>query len=304
MCASLCGVYFYSIKKSSTAHSSTPNAVSPNTVSQTILPNIASQNIISQTTIFPNIASQNIISQTTIFPNIVSQNTALNSISPISILNNDPTLFLYYTFGPNTINGTNVGNTINGSLINNAQIVNGAAISTTDFVVGTASMQFVAASSQYIQINPFTTLNNGITFLFWCKVNNTGNWSRIFDFGNGANVQNILIGFPNNQLWCGIHNSSGATDTPLYTEIINDNVWRHFTWIINPDGAYVIYVNGIFYKNIGIVRYPDNVVRNNNYLGKSNWNQDVYLNGAIDDFRMYNRVLSAIEILTIFSNKN
>jgi hypothetical protein len=198
----------------------------------------------------------------------------------------------------------NVGNTINGSLVNNAQIINDIAISTTDFVVGKASMQFIAASSQYVQINPFTTLNNGMTFLFWFRANNTGGWSRIFDFANGQNNQNILIGMPSNQLWCGIHNSSGATDTALYTTNINDNVWRHFTWIINPDGSYVTYVNGIFYQNIGVVRYPDNVVRNKNYLGKSNWNSDPYLNGAIDDFRMYNRVLLATEISTIYNNKN
>lgn len=277
ICASSGGIYFYIVNQSNTAYSSAPKIVSQNTASlNTALLNAASLNAAS-----------------------------LNAITPISILNNDPTLFLYYTFKPDTINGTNINN--NGKLVLDAKIVNGATINTTDRVGRTASMQFVAVSSQYIQINPFTTTgNNGITFLFWCKFNNSDSYSRIFDFGNGEHEQNILIGILNGQLYAAVVNDgkNRSSDRIIYSENINDNIWRHIALIISPTtGSFTIYVNAIFNQTINNSIYPDNTIRNYNYLGKSNWN-DPYLNGAIDDFRMYNRVLSVTEILTIYNNIN
>ncbi|MBN1575505.1 MAG: hypothetical protein JW913_03080, partial [Chitinispirillaceae bacterium] len=34
----------------------------------------------------------------------------------------------------------------------------------------------------------------------------------------------------------------------------------------------------------------------NNYIGRSQWSQDPYLNGEVDDFVIYNRALSASEV--------
>ena len=48
--------------------------------------------------------------------------------------------------------------------------------------------------------------------------------------------------------------------------------------------------------------YPTTTVtRSNCYIGKSNWVADGYYNGAIDDFRIYNTVLTAAQISTIYS---
>jgi hypothetical protein len=261
------------------------------------------QNIVSQNTASQNMASQNTVSQNIASQNMVSQNIASQNNLPISIINNDSSLLLYYSFESSTINSKDIANTINKSLVYNAQLANGANISTTDFKVGTASMQFVAASSQYIQINPFETGTIGMTFLFWCKFNNSGDFSKIFDFGNGSYLQNIAIGIVTNQMYCVIANtvSNNTDNIIIYTPSVNDNVWRHYALIINPSGLLVIYVNGVFIQNITNTIYPINITRNNNYLGKSNWSGNPYLNGAIDDFRMYNRILSANEISTIYS---
>jgi hypothetical protein len=50
--------------------------------------------------------------------------------------------------------------------------------------------------------------------------------------------------------------------------------------------------------------YPrTSVTRTNCYIGKSNW-EDAYYNGNIDDFRIYNRVLTMNEIMALYSNSN
>ena len=40
--------------------------------------------------------------------------------------------------------------------------------------------------------------------------------------------------------------------------------------------------------------------RTNQYLGRSNWPGDEYFNGSIDDFRVYDRALSANEIRLLY----
>ncbi|HSB02319.1 MAG TPA: LamG-like jellyroll fold domain-containing protein [Anaerolineales bacterium] len=39
-----------------------------------------------------------------------------------------------------------------------------------------------------------------------------------------------------------------------------------------------------------------------NWIGRSEYSSDPYLNGAIDEFRIYSRALSAAEVLALFQN--
>jgi len=38
----------------------------------------------------------------------------------------------------------------------------------------------------------------------------------------------------------------------------------------------------------------------NNWIGRSAWSPDPYFGGLLDDFRVYNRALSASEITTLY----
>jgi hypothetical protein len=59
-----------------------------------------------------------------------------------------------------------------------------------------------------------------------------------------------------------------------------------------------VYINGVQVGIATSMAYPRSVQRSTNFLGRSNWEVDTYLNGGIKDFRMYNRVLSAAEVTT------
>jgi hypothetical protein len=39
-----------------------------------------------------------------------------------------------------------------------------------------------------------------------------------------------------------------------------------------------------------------------NYIGKSNWPNASLLQGKVDEFRLYGRVLAASEVMTVFNN--
>jgi hypothetical protein len=80
---------------------------------------------------------------------------------------------------------------------------------------------------------------------------------------------------------------------------LNDNVWRHMAWTMATDGTWKLYINGQM-TNMEVEKYPNNVLRYFNYIGKSNWSADPYFNGGIDDFRMYKSVLSDSEIHALY----
>ena len=81
----------------------------------------------------------------------------------------------------------------------------------------------------------------------------------------------------------------------------NDNTWRHVGWIFNPDGTWNIYINGMLMQQLQAKGYPNSMQRSFNFLGRSNWVHDPYFSGAISDFRLYNRVLGAAEISSLYS---
>lgn len=151
--------------------------------------------------------------------------------------------------------------------------------------------------------------NNGVSFSFWCKSNNNSTWARFFDFGNGPSSDNILMGVNSNNIVITVY--SGATGNDQYTNIqINDNIWRHVCWTLTyatpnaTNSIYTIYVNGInVYQqsNQTFTYYPNATARQFCYVGRSNWTADPYFNGVIDDFRIYNRVLSNQEVFKLYS---
>lgn len=223
-------------------------------------------------------------------------------------LNTDPTLSVYYRFNEGDLKGTDLYNYANVPISTDATIMNGAGISSSDKKVGSGSLFLNAKKSQYVKISNLITGSNGLTFSFWFKSNGSGSYSRVFDFGNGNGGDNILF-TPN-------YNGSGKPGLHAYRsgkikhlDISNPNIntnnnqWYHYAWTMNnnsENSEYKVYQNGAeiatFYGY-----YPNSMSRNNLYIGRSNWKENPYFNGFIDEFRMYNRVLTPNEITTLYN---
>ena len=164
-------------------------------------------------------------------------------------------------------------------------------------------LTFAAASSQY------ATLPSGVvsgltdfTVSTWVKVNAFATWQRIFDFGSATNNYMFLTTqytptAPNNaKLRFGIRSTTVGEQNVSGTSIaLTAGVWTHVA--VTRSGTTVrLYVNGALAGSGTIALNPSDLgITTQNYLGKSQFN-DPYLDGAIDDFRLYSQAMSAAEI--------
>jgi hypothetical protein len=161
-------------------------------------------------------------------------------------------------------------------------------------------------NSTYIQIPSFRfkSYKNGMTFSFWFRSNNSNQYARIFDFGNGTAKNNIVIYIVDNNLsFLIITSSPGDLSRYHLIKDINNNKLHHIVWTINYNKTWNIYLDGKLTTTLDNQEYPIDMIYASNYLGKSNWPGDPYLNGMISDFRLYNRILTTNEILDLYNLK-
>jgi hypothetical protein len=175
----------------------------------------------------------------------------------------------------------------------------------------------------------------GLSFAVWFKPtsNTHGFWARIFDFGVGEANNNILIGKrgTTNEMGFSVNNVIGGIQNwinyylPVSNFFTDTTTWKHVVWTLTysttTTSTWTIYINGQKYTGIGsyqdntdsitslaanhtliVGRYPQNINRTSNFIGRSNWIVDGYLNGQITGFYMYNRVLTAGEALNLYNN--
>ena len=144
--------------------------------------------------------------------------------------------------------------------------MNGASISTSDYVVGSGSLQLLASSSQYLQVPPFRTDSNGLTFAGWFRSNSNPAYTRIFDFGNGASSDNILVYVEQVNL-LNLLVYIGGSSSFKQIGFSNENVWQHFAWTLAPSGTWKVYVNGVSVGSVGGAGqevYPATITRSFN----------------------------------------
>jgi hypothetical protein len=150
-------------------------------------------------------------------------------------------------------------------------------------------------------ISPFSTGSSGYTFACWFRSNNNGQWARVFDFGNGPASDNIQICVTELGITLAVYvGQSGTSSIYTFPGSYNDNIWYHVSWTLHPDGTWLLYINGMLAQQLLSMRYPTSIVRSINYLGRS-LAANPYFSGAISDFRLYSRVLSATEVAALYA---
>jgi len=130
----------------------------------------------------------------------------------------------------------------------------------------------------------------------WVYYHSFNSWSRIFDFGNGAGSDNLLLANAgsNNNLQLHIFVGGSSENLDLGNILENDK-WIHLAVTMDQTGNTIVYKDGqiIGQKKLHL---PRSLTRNQNYLGKSNWPSDGFLNSKIDEFRIWSTVRSQTEI--------
>ena len=195
--------------------------------------------------------------------------------------------------------------------------------STSIFKVGSQSIYFPNTSaggpSSALQHTIMYTVPNTVTpktVSFWFNLTSITSYpSMLFSFGNTADLSNNNGGFTfrieSSTVMRASFQLSGASTT-IYsvtssTIPITNNTWYHIA-ITYDQGSYcLMYVNGVLaastassIPNSPFVTYTTGLLFNTLWIGCS---QNTYTyNGYIDDFRIYNRPLSAEQIAQLNTN--
>jgi hypothetical protein len=177
-----------------------------------------------------------------------------------------------------------------------------------------SGVNFGLTSDRYGNPNSALSLNNGymivpggqvyfsgdfsfISWIFWRK---TLNWARIIDFGNGDPGDNIQIcSFENrNRIFVGI--AQGKNDSsfnnPLITKNpISLNTWYHIAYVQSGNKG-TLYLNGTAVVT-NTLSPPLSVVRNSNFIGKSNWVGNDLVNAVFDEMKIFDVALSEAQVI-------
>lgn len=150
----------------------------------------------------------------------------------------------------------------------------------------------------------YTTLPTGIvsalsnfTISAWVKMDALTNWMRVFDFGTGTNKYMFLSVQAGSANVMRYAIKNGGTEKQVsFNYVLPLGTWTHFA-VTQSGNTCTLYINGTAVaSNTTVSIKPSNIGNTNlNYLGKSQFNDPMF-NGAIDEFKIYNRALSAQEI--------
>lgn len=140
------------------------------------------------------------------------------------------------------------------------------------------------------------------TVATWVNLAAATQWSRIFDFGSGTGSYMFLT--PRSSAG-GIRfaittGGAGAeqiinTSTPLAT-----GAWKHVAVTVTGSTG-ILYVDGAEAARATITLRPSSLgTTSANFIGRSQYTNDPFLNGQIDQLRIYSRALTATEVRALF----
>ncbi|MBX3435322.1 MAG: carbohydrate-binding protein [Pirellulales bacterium] len=146
-----------------------------------------------------------------------------------------------------------------------------------------------------------------ITIAAWVNLDAISTWSRVFDFGTGTTVNMFLTpraGDSGTVRFAITKGGAGGEQRINGSAPLPTGSWTHVA--VTLTGATgVLYVDGVEAgRNSSMTISPASLgVTNRNYIGRSQYS-DPYLNGRIDDFRIYADALNAAEINALANQRS
>jgi len=145
------------------------------------------------------------------------------------------------------------------------------------------------------------------TFATWVDFSNEGGgWQRIFDFGTGTTVNMFLtprIGTDGSMRFAitiDTFNDEDQTTAPATLP----SGWHQVVLTMNADeNVHSLYLDGELAAQNTTARHTPSTLgeTNQNWLGRSQYAADGYFDGRLDDFRIYDRVLTPKQIEDLFN---
>jgi len=138
----------------------------------------------------------------------------------------------------------------------------------------------------------------------WVNLVATPTWARLFDFGTGTSRYLYLTPSDDAQkLRFAITTVGNGVEERLGASALSTASWQYVAVTVTG-GTGVLYVNGVVVDQQPIKATPNDVGPTpQNWLGHSQFAADPFMNGKIDNFRIYGRGLSAAEVEQLYQQK-
>ncbi|WP_437806279.1 LamG domain-containing protein [Sorangium sp. So ce1078] len=205
-------------------------------------------------------------------------------------------LFLHYTFDETE---GELAADATGEVLHDATVLGGTWV---EGHIGNALS--LSGQEQYVELPPgiVQTLNE-LTVSVWVSLRRQQLWQRVFDFGSGQAAWIYLCPRAADPLGLRFSvNSLAGVDEYTADWTLPVQVWTHVavTAAFNPSRS-SIYVDGVEVASSDMIFTRPSDVGNTtqNFIGRSQFTTDPYFNGIVDDFRIYDRALSAAEVAAL-----
>jgi len=185
-----------------------------------------------------------------------------------------------------------------------------------DFVTGKIgkALALHKAGVGYVKVPTAVFANaTDITIAVWANVTTSQNWQRLLDVGINAKLaQNTQTGTKylnivpknegSNMLFSLTTNGYGSEQT-LTAPNLAVGVWTHVVLVLAANAGGKLYVNGaqaganaslsLRAADLGAIDYA--------FIAKSQFTADPAFDGSVDEFRVYNRALSEVEVQALYA---
>ncbi len=211
-------------------------------------------------------------------------------------------LTTYYRF--NETSGTAASES--SGLSPGATLMNGASFTPSGkFGYGVS----LNGSSQYVALTNGLITNLGdFTIAAWVYLNVQNAWSRLFDFGADTDRYMFLTPYNGSGMRFAISKFTGPGEQQISAPALTAGAWHHVAVTLKRNagsGVGTIYVDGVGAGTNSAMTFTPDMIGSlvnatNNFIGRSAFSGDPYLNARVDDFRIYNGALSAVEISALY----
>ncbi|WP_437605067.1 LamG domain-containing protein [Sorangium sp. So ce834] len=162
----------------------------------------------------------------------------------------------------------------------------------------------LSGDEEYVELPPgvLQTLNE-LTVSFWISLGEQQWWQRIFDFGSGEVAWLYVCPKAANPTGVRLSlNSPAGVEEYTMNGSLPLQEWTHLavTLSYNPSRS-SMYINGAEVASSDMIATRPSDLGNTtqNFIGRSQFAVDPYLVGIVDDFRIYDRALSAAEVAAL-----
>ncbi|MBN1312751.1 MAG: family 43 glycosylhydrolase [Anaerolineae bacterium] len=216
--------------------------------------------------------------------------------SPTQSPSQDPIVHYRFDESSGTTAYDASGNGQNATLVNGPTWVGGAINNAVN----------LDGSNDYISMPSGVVSSLGdFTIATWVRLDSISSWSRVFDFGTGTSANMFLTpqNGSTNAVRFAITTGGGESEQQITgSSALPTGSWVHVA-VTKSGNTGRLYMNGSQVgSNSSMSLSPSSLgSTNQNWIGRSQYSADPYLDGQVDDFRIYNRALNASEVSSLAS---